>query len=153
NISSGSVIGDPRPALALDDCTIQTAAQITMSGTHVGDLLNGQALTWGWFQGGFKPSSVTAGVATCASAHVNVGGASVNDYIPHHEPFQYFVSSSNRHHLPPSSVANIGKTDQASHQYDLSDFFTALAAGNLPAVSYLKAAAYQDGHAAYSDPL
>jgi phospholipase C len=26
-------------------------------------------------------------------------------------------------------------------------------AGNLPAVSYLKAAAHQDGHAAYSDPL
>ena len=53
--------------------------------------------------------------------------------------------------MPP--VAPIGQTDQANHQYDLSDFFTALAAGNLPAVSYLKAAAYQDGHAAYSDPL
>ena len=26
-------------------------------------------------------------------------------------------------------------------------------AGNLPAVSYLKAAAYQDGHAVNSDPL
>ena len=30
---------------------------------------------------------------------------------------------------------------------------TALAAGNLPAVSYLKAPAYQDGHAGNSDPL
>src|SRR5579885_1474026 len=39
NVSSGSVIGDPRPALSLDDCTIKTAAQITMTGKHVGDLL------------------------------------------------------------------------------------------------------------------
>lgn len=32
---------------------------------------------------------------------------------------------------------------QANHQYDVQDFFSALAAGNMPAVSYLKAAAYQ----------
>jgi phospholipase C len=35
----------------------------------------------------------------------------------------------------------------------LNDFFGALAAGNLPAVSFLKAIAAQDGHAGYSDPL
>jgi phospholipase C len=35
----------------------------------------------------------------------------------------------------------------------MSDFMAALSAGNLPAVSYLKAPAYQDGHASYSDPL
>jgi len=46
----------------------------------------------------------------------------------------------------------IGQTDQANHQYDLTDFWNALAAGNLPAVSYLKAAGYQDGHAGYSGP-
>jgi phospholipase C len=47
----------------------------------------------------------------------------------------------------------IGKTDQANHQYDLADFWNAVDNGNMPAVSYLKAAKYQDGHAAYSDPL
>ena len=47
----------------------------------------------------------------------------------------------------------IGSTDQANHQYDLSDFDAALAAGNLPSVSFLKAAAYEDGHPANSDPL
>jgi phospholipase C len=47
----------------------------------------------------------------------------------------------------------IGKTDPANHQYDLQDFWTAVNGGNMPAVSYLKAAAYQDGHAGYSDPL
>ena len=75
------------------------------------------------------------------------------DYIPHHQGFMYYKQTSNPHHLPPTSTAKIGQTDQANHQYDLTDFFTALAAGNMPAVTYLKAAAYQDGHAAYSDPV
>jgi hypothetical protein len=47
----------------------------------------------------------------------------------------------------------IGQQDQANHQYDLTRFWQAADAGNLPAVSYLKAPKYQDGHASYSDPL
>ena len=47
----------------------------------------------------------------------------------------------------------IGHQDQANHQYDLADFWAAADSNNLPAVSYLKAAEYQDGHAGYSDPL
>ena len=154
NVANSSVIGDPRPSAILDDCTLLNKTLITMSGTNVGDLLNAKALTWGWFQGGFKPSSVNVGKAVCATAHNNVSGASAGtDYIPHHAGFQYYPQTSNPHHLPPTSVAKIGHTDQANHQYDLTDFFNALHAGNMPAVSYLKAAAYQDGHAGYSDPL
>jgi phospholipase C len=77
----------------------------------------------------------------------------VTDYSPHHEPFQYYKSTSNPHHLAPSSDAMIGQTDQANHQYDLSSFTTALDAGNLPAVSFLKAPAYEDAHPGNSDPL
>jgi phospholipase C len=153
NVDNGTVIGDPRPLLANDDCTIKTATQTSMTGTNVGDLLNKQNITWGWFMGGFKPSSVVNGAAVCATSHTNIAGATVKDYIPHHEPFQYYASTANPHHLPPSSPAMIGKTDQANHQYDLSDFWAAVDAGNMPAVSFLKAAAYQDGHAGYSDPL
>src|SRR6516165_1402354 len=151
NVANGTIIGDPRPLY--DDCSPATSTKTALStnNRNLGDLLNAQNITWGWFQGGFKPSSVVNGVAKCATAHKNIAGATVTDYIPHHEPFQYYASTSNPHHLPP--VSPIGQTDQANHQYDLSDFFTALADGNLPAVSYLKAAAYQDGHAAYSDPL
>jgi phospholipase C len=47
----------------------------------------------------------------------------------------------------------IGHSDQANHQYDLTNFWQAADHNNLPAVSFLKAAAYQDGHAGYSDPL
>ncbi|WP_429579635.1 alkaline phosphatase family protein [Paraburkholderia youngii] len=41
----------------------------------------------------------------------------------------------------------------AALSIDLSRFFIALANRNLPAVSFLKARAFQDGHAGYSDPL
>ena len=50
----------------------------------------------------------------------NIGGNTVADYSPHHEPFQYYKSTANPKHLPPSSEAAIGHTDQANHQYDLS---------------------------------
>jgi phospholipase C len=55
--------------------------------------------------------------------------------------------------LPPTSINNIGRTDQANHQYDVSDFWNATESGSLPSVSFLKAPAFQDGHAGYSDPL
>jgi phospholipase C len=62
---------------------------------------------------------------------------------------------ANSHHLPPSSTANVGKSDQAQHQYDLSLFFDALNNGRLPAVSFLKAPRALDGHpgSTNSDPL
>jgi len=43
--------------------------------------------------------------------------------------------------------------DPANHQYDIQDFYDALDAGNFPAVSFLKAPSYEDGHAGYSNPL
>jgi phospholipase C len=159
--ASGAVIGDPRPGF--DDCVVtnpklQTTNMITMTGKNVGDLLNAKGITWGWFQGGFAPTSVDAlGRAVCGSHQTGLAGddavTTVGDYIPHHEPFEYYAQSTNQHHLRPSDPSKIGQTDQANHQYDLTDFFTALNEGKLPAVSYLKAAAFQDGHAGYSDPL
>jgi phospholipase C len=159
NVSAGSVIGDPRPDPSLDDCTLAPPrTYISVTGKNVGDLLNAKNITWGWFAGGFTPTKVdSTGKATCGAHHSGLAGddavTTSGDYIPHHEPFQYYKQSGNPHHLAYTSVAKIGQTDQANHQYDVNDFFTALAAGNMPAVSYLKAPAYQDGHAAYSDPL
>jgi phospholipase C len=152
DVEQGSVIGDPDPVF--DDCSNPRRAQVTMSGKNVGDLLNAAGVTWGFFEGGFRPTGKTSdGKAVCGSKHTGLAG-SPNDYIPHHQPFMYYASTSNPHHLPPTSPDLIGKKgDQANHQYDLVDFWTALDHDNLPAVSYLKAAAYQDGHAGYSDPL
>lgn len=139
----GAVVNDPDPTY--DDCS-NNYAHVSMIDTNknVGDLLNAKGISWGWFEGGF---------ADCGASHKNIGGNSMVDYIPHHQPFQYYKSTANQHHLPPASVAEIGHDGQANHQYDMMDFWKAVDAGHLPAVSFLKAAGYQDGHAAYSDPL
>ena len=50
------------------------------------------------------------------------------------------------------SARAIGFTDQANHNYDTSDFFTALRTGNLPSVSFIKAPAYENAHPGNSDP-
>ena len=125
------MIGDPDPFY--DDCG--SPDQVGLTGTNVGDLLNAAGVTWGWFQGGFKPSTpaTSTSPAVCASQTARLDGTLETDYSAHHEPFEYYASTSNPHHLPPTSVAMIGQTDQANHQYDLSDFFNALKAGNLPA--------------------
>ncbi|MFF4249844.1 phospholipase C [Streptomyces sp. NPDC001663] len=154
----GTLVNDPDPAF--DDCSdkdhTSTNALAVMQGRNIGDLLNSKGVSWGWFQGGFRPSTAWDGkqgdYAKCDTAHTNVGGASAVDYSPHHSPFEYYKSTSNPHHLAPKNVAEIGHAGRANHNYDLTDFDAALKAGNLPAVSFLKAAEYQDGHAGYSDP-
>jgi phospholipase C len=156
--ADGSMIGDVDPYY--DTCSdgnhTTSGALGVMSGQNIGDLLNTSHVTWGWFQGGFAPSSTNATGAVCATAHANVGGASSADYSPHHNPFAYYASTSNPEHLAPSSLSEIGYTDQANHNYDLSNFTDALngtGGATLPSVSYLKAAEYQDAHPGYSDPL
>jgi len=157
--NQGAVIGDPRPGY--DNClttpVLGTAkkTRITMTGTNVGDLLNAKGITWGWFQGGFGVTGVnTDGTPACGAVSTGIASPNgYNDYIPHHEPFQYYQSTANPNHLPPSSLSHIGKTDQANHQYDLSYFWTALQQGDLPTVTFLKAKGVQDGHPGYSDPI
>ncbi len=151
NIGGGAVIGDPDPAF--DDCS--GSSTIAMTGKNIGDILNQKGITWGWFEGGFTPTSTTGGKAVCGAKtpRTATDNALVTAYSPHHEPFQYYQSTANPHHLPPTSVSMIGQTDQANHQYDLSDFWNAVNAGNMPAVSFLKAPRAQDAHPSNSDPL
>ena len=150
SILKRTIIDDPDPIF--DDCS--KSQTMMMQGNNIGDLLNSKNVSWGWFQGGFKPTVKTAdGKAICNSTHKNIANKIQQDYSAHHEPFQYYKSTANPHHLPPISIAMIGKTDQANHQYDLSDFWNAINAGTMPSVSFLKASRYQDGHAGYSDPI
>ena len=204
-----------------DDCSTRDA--VALSGTNIGDELNKDGLSWGWFQGGFDPTTTfaTASAATghtgqptsqfiadefsgaftgknvpahasnqalCDAVHpvgVALSGTGQwgykDDYIPHHEPFQYYASTANPHHLTiPTDGAGqdtfaglqeIGTDTQSyvnrtpqfntpNHQYDTSDFdqlVSAIGDGEvapsaLPAVSFLKAPGYEDGHPGYSDP-
>ncbi|PYQ13816.1 MAG: phospholipase [Acidobacteria bacterium] len=140
---NGTVVGDPQPAGDICD-TRDATGSIDPYNRNIGDLLNAKGVTWGWFQGGFR---------NCAQTHSSMGGQVSKDYVPHHQPFQYYASTANPSHLPPLSAQNVGAQDQANHQYDLADFFAALEADNPPAVSFLKAPAFEDGHAGYSNPL
>jgi len=204
-----SLIEDAQPYY--DDCSTRDAA--TLTGQNIGDKLNAGKLSWGWFQGGFRPTTTFAAATggtqptatftpdqfkgkfaqapasdqgLCNAVHpvgaafggtggTVAGGSNYgnkDDYIPHHEPFNYYASTANPHHLPPASLSAIGtdtqtttagvpQFDTANHQYDTSDFDALVGAishgflspDHLPAVSFLKAPGYQDGHAAYSDPL
>ncbi|MES1248538.1 MAG: alkaline phosphatase family protein [Actinomycetota bacterium] len=204
-----------------DDCSTRDA--VALNGQNIGDLLNRAGISWGWFQGGYRPTTTFSAAATATGhagqstatfipdefagaftgknvpAHASnqalcdavhpVGAASggtgqygfKDDYIAHHEPFDYYASTANPHHLvvptdtsgndtlaglssigrdTQSYVHNAPQFDTPNHQYDTSDFdqlvaaITAgkLSASQLPAVSFIKAPGYEDGHAAYSDP-
>jgi len=151
----GTIYGDLDPAF--DDCSdashTSTSPVGVLTGPNIGTMLNAKGVTWGWFQGGFAPTGKNkAGYAVCGTEHSNVAGQQVQDYVPHHDPFEFYKSTANPHHLAPTSEAAIGHTDRANHQYDLSLFDKTIKDGNLPSVSFLKAAAYQDGHPGYSDP-
>jgi phospholipase C len=148
-----TVIGDPNPLG--DVCTSPSSNQVTMGSKTIGDLLTSAGVTWGGFTGGFDLSIVNSnGTTGCKRSTTSaVTGVTETDYIPHHSFFAYWNSTSNPTHARPGSIAEIGNAGPANHQYDVLDFYTAAAAGNLPAVSFLKAPGYQDAHAGYSDPL
>jgi phospholipase C len=139
-----------------------------MTGQNIGDVLNAKGVTWGWFQGGFTPDAAWDGNAAdkvaCTSTHNTIGGTTTKDYSAHHDPFQYYRSTANPHHLPGTPGVAIGAPDDqhqnsdgtwtgANHQYDLDVFEQAVTDDALPAVSYVKADAYQDGHPSNSDPI
>jgi phospholipase C len=138
------------------DVCSSTAENAQLGGQNIGDLMNAKSITWGWFSGGFNlqlknaNGSTGCGRSTQLFADPNITSS---DYVPHHQPFQLFASTANPMHLRPTSVAMIGKTDQANHEYDIQDFFSALANGNLPSVSFLKAPSAQDSHPGNSDPI
>jgi phospholipase C len=158
----GTIYGDIDPYY--DQCSdsnhTSTSAEGVLTGENIGDLLNGKNVTWGWFQGGFAPTSTNSGGAVCGSDHELTSNgqdvSEVQDYVPHHNPFQFYASTANPAHLPPTSLSAIGRTDQANHQYDMSYFTDALngtGGATLPSVSFLKPPAYENAHPGNSDPL
>jgi phospholipase C len=149
-----TVISDADPAG--DVCSTTTGETFSMNGKNIGDLLNAAGVSWGFFEGGFDLTATNPnGTTGCSRSTTSlITNSKKADYIPHHQPFQYYKSTANPTHARPTSPALIGKAaDAANHQYDINDFYTAINNGNLPTVTILKAPGFQDGHAGYSDPI
>ncbi len=151
--------GDVDPAY--DSCSSATST-LYMTGKNIGDMLNAADITWGGFMGGFNLGSTNAnGTTGCGRSTVSsTVNETVEDYIPHHNWFQYYASTANYTHARPARLGDIGYSfepngaaDPANHEYGITDFETALDNGMMPAVAYIKMPAYQDEHAGYSDPL
>jgi phospholipase C len=166
---SASTVADGQGGLTLindtdpvgDVCSSKTA-QVQMASKNIGDLLNTADIPWGSFVGGFNLQTINAnGTTGCTRSSVGQVVGTEKDFVPHHAWFQYYASTANPTHARPISTKAIGyttvpgteKVDPANHGYDLQDFFTAVGSGNYPAVSFIKMAAFQDGHPGNSDPL
>ncbi len=152
---TGTLDGDLDPTG--DICSSTTTIQ--MGGQSIADVLNAKGISWGSFMGGFD-LTVTNGNGTTGCKRSSPATAANNgptaDYIPHHAFFQYWASTLNAAHTRPNvgpGLYGTGADTTSKHSYDTHDFFDVLKAGNLPAVSFIKAPAYADGHAGYSDPL
>ncbi|MBV8895711.1 MAG: alkaline phosphatase family protein [Acidobacteriaceae bacterium] len=149
-----TMVGDADPLN--DVCSSPTRYQAQLGGKNIGDLLNGAHISWGSFMGGFNLQTVNAnGTTNCNRSTVSpYTHLTEGDYVPHHAFFQYHASTANPAHTPPTSPLTVGSSsDPANHNYDINDFYAAVSAGNFPAVSFLKAPAYQDGHPGNSNPL
>lgn len=131
----------------------------TLYNRNVGMLLNKRDISWGYFVGGFNPNIVNPDGSTGkVRAHsIDTGLQTVPrvDGIVDYSfaPFEYFIDNANPTHARPSSLKMIGKQDAANHIYDSDDFISAVQSGNMPAVSFIKAPSYQDGHPGMSSVL
>jgi phospholipase C len=150
-----TLIGNPQPPTEL--CGSANYPLAHMTGRNIGDLLNQAGITWGFFAEGFDLTMTNSNGSTwCARSNASdITGQTHYDFTPFLNPFQFYPSTVNPKHARPASVQMIGHAmdTAANHQYDIHDFFDAINAANFPAVSFLKSAAYRDGHAGYSDPV
>jgi phospholipase C len=75
----GTIYGDLDPYY--DQCSdsnhTTTNPVGVATGQNIGNLLDAKHITWGWFQGGFAPTSTNSGGAVCGATHTNIGGATV----------------------------------------------------------------------------
>ena len=109
---NGTMIGNA-PA-AFDDCAESVGAGVHFEGRNIGDLMNAHGITWGWFAAGVTPTGRTSdGKVVCGQKHVADNGQVLPVYDDP-DPFEYYESTANPHHLPPSDMKLIGKTDQAN---------------------------------------
>src|SRR4029078_10012319 len=67
-----------------DDCSTRDAG--AMSGKNIGDELNARHVSWGWFQGGFRPTTSF----TDAAAATGNAGQPTSSSLPHELKGKFF---------------------------------------------------------------
>jgi phospholipase C len=92
----------------------------------IGDRLSERGISWAWYSGGWRGA---------------VAGRPDPLFQFHHQPFAFFANYAD------------GTAAKAEHLRDEEDFFRDLAAGNLPAVSFIKPIGADNEHPGYATPL
>ncbi|HEX2647519.1 MAG TPA: alkaline phosphatase family protein [Candidatus Dormibacteraeota bacterium] len=140
--ATNNTTGDPNPIG--DKCDDYPAQINPQTIPNLGAEASKAGVSWAWFQGGF---------GTCTTANPTGTG-----YSAHHDPFQYFSSTADLNHTY-AMVPTFNSPNSNQHQRDLSLLYDALsgtAVGGtvpkLPAISWVKAPAIDDGHPGYSGP-
>ena len=90
----------------------------------IGDRLSVAGVDWAWYSGGWNNA---------------LAGHPDGLFQYHHQPFVFFQSFAD------------GTAAKAAHLKDETDFFAALAAGNLPPVSFVKPLGPDNEHPGYAD--
>jgi phospholipase C len=92
----------------------------------IGDRLSAKGVSWAWYAGGWNDA---------------LAGHPDPLYQFHHQPFIYFANFAD------------GTAAKAAHLKDEQDFLTAVHAGALPAVSFVKPIGLNNEHPGYTDLL
>jgi phospholipase C len=105
---------------------------------NIGGRLDAASLSWAWYNEGWNAVKPWALKTAFGPGDGSMVIDSPEDYLPHHNPFQYFQSWA--------------QNVKAGRMRDSTDFLDDLKRGKLPAVSFLKPAGLNDEHPANSAP-
>jgi phospholipase C len=97
-----------------------------LTGPTIGDRLDAKGVSWAWYSGGWND-------ALAGKPHAR--------FAYHHQPFAYFAKWAD------------GTPAKARHLRDEADFLADVAAGRLPAVSFVKPLGIHNEHPNTSEPL
>ena len=92
----------------------------------IGDRLDEKGISWAWYAGGWSDA---------------LAGAPHARFAYHHQPFAFFAKWAD------------GTAAKARHLKDESEFFRDVAAGRLPAVSFVKPLGILNEHPSSSEPI
>jgi phospholipase C len=105
---------------------------------NIGDRLNAASLSWAWYNEAWDAVKPWAMKTAFGAGDGSVVVDTIEHYVSHHNPFQYY----------PSWFDNV----RAGHIRDATDFFEDAKTGKLPNVSFVKATGMHDEHPANSAP-